>query len=639
MARFGQSFAAVMPNVLEVIERFPLAALISLLLTGYLLQGAAQNEDVILWSFGLISMFFGTVGARLYAERREWGALPGLLLGLIVTALIALLFFFGQPLHVTPPMMPVAFVLAASTVAYLNLPPDNRSYWMFNHTYWFSLAIAFMGGLLIAALVALLIAAYAMLFDVAIGKAYQYSFIVSMFLVAPMFWLSILPRSLTVPVEEGEPVEFTSRVTALFVKYVFVPFFFLFAALLHGLAIKVLLEGELPSGQIGWYGLSLMIGGVGTYLMAYPTRQVSGPLVRFFVSTWMWFLVVPLVMVGAAHYLRVAHYGMTPMRFYLAGLFIWALVLIVYGFYVKYFARRGDEALSIRGDFDLRLIAILAAFILFISSFGPWGAEAVSTSWQTERLVAQLKALDVLEDGVIAKQLPSGKDAARGTLARDARDTLNYFRDRERAEGLITLLPEARRVALEKEISEEGAFNGRRSRVYLALNDVLTGTKSGEKEAPRAKNYTVRVQEPLNFALPGRGQLIGPVFHSLDRQLVQQTAEQNSDSHVPQGLEAVEAAAREAELATGALSYEVEDGYFIARRGADILGQFPLETLSGFARQHDKAAQASKQVADVMMVAAREGAARLYVSSLSYKLAKAGEPEIIGIRFWLYLPE
>lgn len=643
MARITHGFAAVLPNVKEVLFRFPVAALIAFALTLYLLYGAAVKQDVILWSMGMLAMFFTSVGGSLFAERRGWGFVLGVLLSLVASFVMLALFYFGESIALTPPMMPVAAVLAASSVAYLNLPPDNRSYWMFNHTYWFSLLIAGLGGLLIAALVALLIAAYAMLFDAHIDKAYQYSFIISLFFIAPLFWLSILPRSMTEPVEEGEPVEFTSKVTALFVKYVFVPFFFLFAALLHGLAIKVLFEGRLPSGQIGWYGLLLMIGGVGTYLMAYPTRKVSGPLVKFFVSHWMWFLLVPLIMVGAAHYLRVAHYGMTPMRFYLAGLFIWALVLIVYGFYVKYFSKRKDEATTARGEFDLRLISVLAAFIIFISSFGPWGAESVSTNWQKERLVAQLTELGVLKDGVIARAIPFGRDPANGTLAKDTRSTLNYFRDRERADGLIHLLPAEKRRTVEKEVATLGSYDGRRSRVYLALNDALTGKKTGVKEAPRLKTHTVQVREPYTLEVTAKGQFYGPVYHHIPVEKLQEAAfDITPKTHKAPAQGQVRARG----LNTNpyqALNFDVEAGDFIARQGEGVIGRFALEKVAEFASRYDRQAKNSKEVSAVIMVPAATGGARLYITSLSYSVDEGKDKEaerikVMGLKFYLFVP-
>lgn len=642
MDGFSQSFAAVMPNVREVLLRFPVAALLSVVLTIYLLYGAAENVDVVMWAMGLLAMFFASVGASLFAERRSWGLMSGVVLSLLVSFIILALFYFGGEIALTPVMMPVAAVLGASSFAYLNLTPDNRSYWQFNHTYWFSLVIAGLGGLLIAALVALLIAAYGMLFDDQIKKAYQYSFIVSLFLVGPLFWLSILPRSLTEPVVEGEPVEFTSRVTALFVKYVFVPFFFLFAALLHGLAVKVLLEGALPSGQIGWYGLLLMIGGVGTYLMAYPTRRVSGPLVKFFVSYWMWFLLVPLLMVGAAHYLRVAHYGMTPMRFYLAGLFIWAAVLIAYGFYVKYFGRRGDEALALRGEFDLRLISVLAAFIIFISSFGPWGAEAVSTKWQKERLMAQLGELGLLNKGVISKSLPPRNDPANGRLVSDTRNTLAYFRDRERAEGLIDLLPGDARKELRAEMKAEGRFDGRRSRVYLALSEAITGRKTRAIEAPRVKSHTLRVKAPYNLKFIAGGKLHGPIYQPIHKPRVAQDVAQSS---LPQNSQPTVVNGKTlADAEKTALVFALEDKEFVARQGAAVIGRFPMAALETYARRFDSIAKSSIEAEEVMVLKSATGEAKLYITSLSYSDKSdqdKGDAEfsITGLRFWLFLPE
>ena len=149
-----------------------------------------------------------------------------------------------------------------------------------------------------------------------------------LFLIGMLFWLSLIPSSFHQQVEEGEPVEFTSKITALFVKYVFVPFFFLFALLFHGLALKVLIDGTLPAGQIGWYGMALITSGVVTYLMAFPTAKSGGALVRLFSSSWMWFLIIPLFLMVFAYKLRLDQYGMTRLRYFLAAFILWAFVMV-----------------------------------------------------------------------------------------------------------------------------------------------------------------------------------------------------------------------------------------------------------------------------------------------------------------------
>lgn len=637
MASIARSFGAVLPNVVDVVRRFPVCVLGAIGLTGYVLWGAASNVDVVVPALALLTMFFAALGATLFAERRGWSRAAAIALAVVLAAAIAPLFVFSDIVSVTAGMMPVAALLAAGSVAYLNMPQDNRAFWMFNHTYWFSLLIAVLGGLLIAGLVALLIAAYAMLFDVQIDKLYQYSFIVSLFLVAPLIWLSLLPKSLTVQVTEGEPVEFTSRVTALFVKYVFVPFFFLFALLLHGLAVKIGLEGQLPSGQIGWYGLLLMIGGVGTFLMAYPTRHVSGPLVKFFVGNWMWFLLVPLLLVIAAHYMRVLHYGMTPLRFFLAGMFVWAAILIGYGFFLKY---RGDEP-DISGAFDLRLVPVLAAFILFGSSFGPWGAEAVSTSWQKNRLISQLTKLDVLEQGTVARPLLPRTYKNSEDLANQARDTLGYFRERRRGEALLVLLSPEARAVVKEEMAEKGRFERRTSRAFLAVSDAL---KAGRSLAARRDVHSFRVSQPYELALPGAGQVRGPIYYGLRDGLVQQQAD-----NLPDDEGAKKATRKVVNGLDGPVNLTVRtegETLLVLKGGGDgevgsVIGRFALGDIEALAQADLAVPKRSRERTRIGQVTATDGAARLYLYSLAYFTTKETGDDVVvtGIGFWLFEPQ
>ena len=252
MGAFWGSVRSVLPNVVEVIKRFPVPVLMALILTVWLLYGVYWKVDVYFITFALLTLFFASVGACLFAQHRKFESINQVLLSLGVCAFFASVYFLPDDMNLTTFMMPVALVLLASTIAFVGSEQENRSYWLFNHGFWFALIVAVLGGLLIAGLISMLLAAYALLFDVVVkSRAHQYSLIICLFLIAPLIWLSLLPQSFTKKVVEGEPEEFTAKITSLFVKYVFVPFFFLFALLFHALAIKVLIR-RLFANRSNW---------------------------------------------------------------------------------------------------------------------------------------------------------------------------------------------------------------------------------------------------------------------------------------------------------------------------------------------------------------------------------------------------
>lgn len=619
----------ILPNVLVVVQRFPVSVCIAVFLTGFLMFGVYQGREVDYVSYALLTLFFASLGASLVAERYDFGGLNGVLLSLGTCVFLGTLYFLPEDMYLTPFMMPVGFALIASTAAFIGRGAENRSYWMFNHTYWFGLVVALLGSLLIAGLVSLLIATYGLLFDVNVGsKIYQYSFIVCLFLVGPLFWLSLLPHSFSDEVVEGEPVEFTSKITALFVKYVFVPFFLLFALLFHGLAIKVLFEGSLPAGQVGWYGFALVTAGIVTYLMAFPTREVGGPLVKFFTKYWMWCLLVPLGLIGAAYYLRLDQYGMTPLRFYLFGFLVWAGLLVGYALLMKWWGR----------GFDLRSIALLAGVIIVLASAGPWGAEAVSNVWQKQRLITDLSTLGVLKDGTISDGLPVRR-AGQAALVNRVNGGLAYFRKRNRGELLATLLNEDDLKAVAEAREDGQRFQGRQNRVFLAVKNALhPNAGTVKKPILSGRSFTYRVLQPMGLPVRRAGALYGPFYHHFSRQ-VEKSGQASIDKqmqitlHTPDGVKQVD--------------LKFDGKFFSIGQAKNEWGRFELEEFHKLALKHQALEAGEKMHVEEIAGQGRgqKLQAHMLVNSLTYRTidAQSKAPqrtkrvEMTGVGFWLFV--
>ena len=629
---------SILPNVLVVVRRFPIPVVLAFFLTGYLLFGVYQKYDVDYWAFGLGAMFFASVGASLLAAHLNFAFLNRALLGFGAAAFVGSFYLLPTDLYLTPTMMPVALLLLSSAVAYVGFAPSNGKYWQFHHNYWFSLVVAVLGGLLIAGLAALLIKTFGFLFGVNIKAAvYQYSLIVSLFLIGLLIWLSLLPTIFDEQVKHGEPDEFTAKVTALFVKYVFVPFFLLFALLFHGFAIKVLLDGGMPSGQIAPYGIVLVAMGIATYFMAFPTAAVGGPLVRFFVRYWMWLLIVPLLLMIYAFFARLSQYGLTPSRFFLAAFILWAVILVGYALVQKWRA----------GEFDLRVIAFFAALILGLASVGPWGAEAVSNNWQMTRLVDQLKAHEVLAEGRIAKKLPREGVNYRSKV--NINSALSYFSQNNRGERLAFLLDDAARQDVNKERQDGQFYEGRRNRVLLAVKDQLGLGTAAQKARRQGRAFTYRVSGALDLVVPEKGTLIGPLYYQFAEGVDDSAAKAESTTEVvgersssvfgPSGRRSIS-------------HYVKGADFWFVQKGA-VVGSFPLAALRAIGARHQglvkRDAQQSglkakeRQGMSVVKVPGKMrnngGSLEMLVTSLSYQTGESeGEPiALTGVGYWLFV--
>lgn len=607
MSRIADLVGAVLPNIAHVVKRFPLSVLFSCLMTVWVLYLVASRHDYHDVTYALLAMFFTSVAATLVAERRGWGLLAGSGISLIGAAVIGVLFYFPEITQLTPVMFILSCLIGASLFAYIGMPIDNRSYWFFNHCFWFNLLIGLIGGLLVAGLVALLIGAYSTLFDMHVSsRLYGYSFVFSLFFIAPMIWLSLIPTRFDEQVVEGEQVEFSSKLTSLFVKYVFVPFFFLFVFLFHGLALKIGLDGSFPKGQIGLYGLALVVGCIGTYLMAFPTRNSAGPLVKLFSENWIWFLIVPLGLILGAHFIRINEYGMTPLRFYMTGLFVWAFVLIGYSVFVR-----------VRGiEFDLRTILFLAMLVIGVSSFGPWGAEAVSLNWQKQRLVEELADRGVLEGGVIVRQLAEEPDASHKRKAgRDLSGVLNFFKSEFREEALLSLLPEDERKKVQGVKGSDrkglGRYSAaRKNPIVTAVRTQLGLSTLGYSDYAQRSHFSFSASQPTVFPVSGEGKLIGQFFVNM-----------NSDKNSRLITKNIRIGSNMSEI-----GFIVKDGKIIVKENGQEVSYFSYQSLIELAEADQKIRLVKPYRADVQSVNALAESKfsnnRLLIQTMSYSTRK-----------------
>ena len=624
---FLRLIGAVLPNVQLVVSRFPVSVLIAFLLTILMIIGVVQRTSTDFYGFALLTLFFGSVGATLFGERWGWHPLNRVLLALGVSAFLGSLFVLPFDLQLTAYMMPLALVLIVSTVAYLGRGAANAAFWQFNHSYWFTLIVAVLGSLLIAGLVSLLIGAFDLLFQMAMSsRVYQSALIIALCFIGPLIWLSFLPDDFELEVVEGAGEALPSKITGLFVRYVFVPFFLLFALMFFGLGGKVLFAGVLPAGQVAAYGTVVIIAGILTYILAYPTRLSGGALVMFFHKNWMWFLLVPLVLVGFALLERLAAYGMTPPRYYMFGFLLWASFVVAYGLYT----------LVVDQEFDLRLISLLAGGIIGLASFGPWGAEAVSNAWQKQRLQGALTRLGVMEDGVIVKAFAKRDEALKEDY--DAvRDGLNYFRGHERGALLRSFLGETSE-GLKQRLSE------RRSQRYGAVvhrevREVLGPLPRAGIEGAQGQRVRYVVRRPFAMTVPGKGRLLGP----FDVSFSQSHPEKGGQSHPSRSI-SIE---KKVSLLGEDFVFQIvqsEDELLFQRRG-QVIGRFLLQDIQRLAVRHQTYLKRKTGMTGDIGRDGVQGTGKtpafLMVKSLNYQTAVAPASELVLERAtcWLFLPQ
>jgi hypothetical protein len=154
----------------------------------------------------------------------------------------------------------------------------------------------------------------------------------------------------------------------------------------------MLIEGELPKGQIGTMVSIFAIGGTACWLIAWPWREHGTRLLRLFMRGWFFLLIVPAVLLTMAIWRRLGDYGVTPDRYGVALVAVWVAALVLY------LAIRRNKA-------DMRAILGAVGVLLVIGSIGPFGANGLTIASQFKRLITLLEENGVLKDG---KLMPAG---------------------------------------------------------------------------------------------------------------------------------------------------------------------------------------------------------------------------------------
>jgi hypothetical protein len=249
---------------------------------------------------------------------------------------------------------------------------SGEAFWLFMVRFAFAVLVSLLALFLFAGGISAILASLTYLFGIDVPhNAYEHVWAVTGLLAAPLFGLGRIPADL-----DEEPGTDARKFMALGMKalgdYVAAPLILIYALVLHAYALKIVLTGDVPRGQIGWlvlaFGLSIFVA----LIVIHPFLSAARAPTRLFLRLWPFVLPVPLILLGYALWLRVGDYGLTPER-YLLGLFgvTVAVTLLL------------QIPKSTRGD--IRILAGLPTIALFLASFGPQGEVATSVRSQEAR--------------------------------------------------------------------------------------------------------------------------------------------------------------------------------------------------------------------------------------------------------------
>ncbi|WP_163272025.1 DUF4153 domain-containing protein [Chelativorans alearense] len=369
-------FLEMLTGVRAATLRFPVTII---LLLAAALQANLLIEDIRLFGtvgedlvLGLMGGAVAALALALSGEARGHSAATRGVASLVAGLAAATALTLHEWFLVGPPL--VAALLGLVLVAPFVWRGSGGSFWMFSARAAFAALLGLLALLLLAGGISAILASLTYLFGLPVpDDLYQHVWASAGLFAAPLFAMGQLPDRF----DEQPGVAasgFMDRGMRALGDFLAAPLLILYAVILHLYALRIVITGEVPQGQIGWLVLAYGVCLFGALILCNPFFGRARAPTRLFLRFWPFCLPVPLILLFYALALRVNAYGVTPER-YLLGLFgAVAAVLLV----LQLFPR-------LRGD--IRVIAGVPVVALILAGFGPQGALGLSLRSQTTRFL------------------------------------------------------------------------------------------------------------------------------------------------------------------------------------------------------------------------------------------------------------
>ncbi|MEM7172420.1 MAG: DUF4153 domain-containing protein [Pseudomonadota bacterium] len=359
----------------------------------------------------LILGFMASLIGTLIAKGKEWSDSLGVLISLPFWTLSAYLVFGNEALRLSRwDQATGALFLGAGMVALATVAPvlvgkrGSSAFWDVNRAAWTGAAFATLVTLVFGAGLSAVLWALQALFGLEVDyHIFTDIWVVAWLLVWPWRFLASLPA---VAIEPDK--DYCPKWIAFLARFMLVPLASLYLVILYAFAVKILVQWQLPEGQVAWLVCIFAAVGVATKLVIFPLRDGPYSLLRLFDRFFGWTLLVPVGLLAAASWVRIESYGITELRYLLILATFWMLA-------VSLFFALGSKRLMI--------VPFLLGALLTAASVGPWGVAQVSLASQLGQLQRLLEANGILVDGRL--------QTAQSTVSLD---------DRKRISSIISFL-------------------------------------------------------------------------------------------------------------------------------------------------------------------------------------------------------
>ncbi|MFH2049127.1 MAG: DUF4153 domain-containing protein [bacterium] len=392
------SYDFILKSIKDTFLRFPFAiicALIGTIIAVYLIQferietAFFQQKILALLILGL-PLF---IALAIFAERLGWKLIDRIYFQFVGVLLLTACYFTLPEDMFSVEKYIIRFLLLTLGLHFLIafLPfykgKSYNGFWQYNKSLFlrFLTASLFSAVMFVGLLIALAAADHLFGIDVKEERYFQlWVIIVGIF--HPLVFLGGFPKDFDVL----ENITDFPKGLKVFTQYILLPLVVLYFVILIIYEGKIIFTWNWPSGWVANLVLWYSVVGILSMLLLYPLRLSDKYKWLNIFSNWFFRALVPLlIMLFISIFKRTSEYGITESRYLVIAMAIGLSIAVLYFIFSKVK--------------DMRIIPIILCFIAFLSSFGPWGAFAVSEKSQKSRLNSLLIKNELLIDNTISK--------------------------------------------------------------------------------------------------------------------------------------------------------------------------------------------------------------------------------------------
>jgi hypothetical protein len=358
--------------------RFPLSLVCASSGTAYLILNLKALPNEVARMVAVVALGIPLfLSMELFAERKHHPLLQRLLLNGIGVALLGTYYFCTQndtqmTFWARYLQVSLSLHLFVAVSAFLFRDEEN-GFWQFNKIIFVRVLLSILyAGVLFAGLAACLLT-FNYLFEIKADLIYARLWFFCVGIFQTWYFLSGVPKnSASLQADQSYPTGLK-----IFTQYLLIPLISLYMIILYLYMGKILLQWDLPKGYVGWLVSIMSVLGLFNLLLLEPVREkLENRWVRTYAYAFH-ILLIPLIgmlFVGIAKRLR--DYGMTEMRYLLVVLAAWLLAISMH--------------LLLGRRRNIKIVPLSLSALLFITSFGPWGAYTISKNNQLLQLERML---------------------------------------------------------------------------------------------------------------------------------------------------------------------------------------------------------------------------------------------------------